>query len=35
VVRELTPVQMEGLRTSAKNYIENSRRFKSGLKKIV
>jgi len=35
VVRELTPAQIEGLRNSAKHYIENAHRFKSGLKKIV
>jgi len=35
VVRELTPQQIEGLRNSAKHYIENAHRFQSGLKKIV
>lgn len=35
VVRELTPAQIEGLRTSAKHYIQNAHRFQSGLKKIV
>ena len=35
VVRELSPAQIEGLRTSAKHYIENAHRFQSGLKKIV
>lgn len=34
VVRQLTPEQMEGLRLSALHYIENARRFKSGLRKI-
>lgn len=34
VVRELTPEQIEGLRQSAFHYVENARRFKSGLKKI-
>ena len=35
VVRELTPEQIEGLRRSAKHYIENAERFKTGLKKIA
>ena len=35
VVRELTPEQIQGLRMSAKHYIENAHRFQSGLKKIV
>ena len=34
VVRQLTPEQIQGLRQSAKHYIENARRFKAGLKKI-
>ena len=34
VVRQLTPEQIQGLRTSAKHYIENARRFKTGLKKL-
>jgi carbonic anhydrase/acetyltransferase-like protein (isoleucine patch superfamily) len=34
VVRQLTPEQIEGLRQSAKHYIENAHRFKVGLKKI-
>ena len=34
VVRELSPEQIEGLRQSAKHYVENARRFKAGLKKI-
>ena len=34
VVRELSPEQIEGLRQSAKHYIENAHRFKAGLKKI-
>jgi carbonic anhydrase/acetyltransferase-like protein (isoleucine patch superfamily) len=35
VVRELSPEQIEGIRTSAKNYVLNAKRFQSGLKKIV
>ena len=35
VVRELTPEQQAGLRLSALHYIENARRFKTGLKKIA
>jgi len=35
VVRELSPEQIEGLRQSARNYIQNARRFKAGLKKIA
>jgi carbonic anhydrase/acetyltransferase-like protein (isoleucine patch superfamily) len=35
VVRQLTPEQIEGLRRSAQHYMENVRRFKWGLKKIV
>ena len=34
VVRELSPEQIEGLRQSARHYVENARRFKAGLKKI-
>jgi carbonic anhydrase/acetyltransferase-like protein (isoleucine patch superfamily) len=34
VVRELTPEQIEGLRESARVYMQNARRFKAGLKKI-
>ncbi len=34
VVRQLTPEQIEGLRWSARHYIENGRRFRQGLKKI-
>jgi len=33
VVRQLTPEQMQGLRESAKRYIENAQRYKAGLKK--
>ncbi len=35
VVRQLTPEQMEGLRESARRYIENAQRYKAGLKKIA
>lgn len=35
VVRQLTPEQIEGLRQSARHYIDNARRFQSGLKKIA
>jgi carbonic anhydrase/acetyltransferase-like protein (isoleucine patch superfamily) len=35
VVRELTPEQIEGLRMSAKHYMNNALRFKYGLKKIA
>jgi carbonic anhydrase/acetyltransferase-like protein (isoleucine patch superfamily) len=34
VVRELSPAQIEGLKASARHYIENSRRYSTGLKKI-
>lgn len=34
VVKQLTPEQIEGLRYSAQNYVENARRFKKGLRKI-
>jgi len=34
VVRPLSPQQIEGLRQSARHYVENARRFKAGLKKI-
>ena len=33
-VRQLTPEQMEGLRQSARHYIENAQRFRHTLKKI-
>ena len=33
-VRQLTPAQMEGLRQSAKHYVENAQRFRHTLKKI-
>jgi carbonic anhydrase/acetyltransferase-like protein (isoleucine patch superfamily) len=34
-VRMLSPEQIEGLRQSAKHYVENARRFQAGLKKIA
>ncbi len=34
VVRQLSPEQIEGLRQSARNYVENARRFKRGLRKL-
>lgn len=34
VVRALTPEQIEGLRQSARHYVENARRFRAGLKKL-
>lgn len=33
-VRQLTPEQIEGLKTGAQHYVENARRYKAGLKKI-
>lgn len=33
-VRQLTPEQIEGLRRSAKHYVDNARRFKTGLRKL-
>lgn len=35
VVRQLTPEQIEGLRQSARHYVENARRFNVGLRKVV
>jgi len=35
VVRTLTPEQIEGLRQSAQHYIDNARRYRNGLKKLV
>jgi carbonic anhydrase/acetyltransferase-like protein (isoleucine patch superfamily) len=35
VVRQLTPEQIEGLKMSAQHYVENARRYKTGLKKIT
>jgi carbonic anhydrase/acetyltransferase-like protein (isoleucine patch superfamily) len=34
VVRQLTPEQIEGLRRSARHYMDNARRYRTGLKKI-
>lgn len=34
VVKQLLPEQMEGLRQSARHYMENARRFKQGLRRI-
>ena len=34
VVRQLTPEQIEGLRASARHYIQNAQRYRAGLKKI-
>lgn len=33
-VRQLSPEQIEGLRRSARHYIDNARRFKAGLRKL-
>lgn len=33
-IRQLSPEQVEGLRQSAKHYIDNARRFKAGLRRI-
>ena len=33
-VRTLTPEQMQGLRQSARHYVQNARRFQAGLRKI-
>lgn len=35
VVRQLTPEQLQGLLQSAKHYVENAQRFRTGLKKIA
>lgn len=34
VVRQLTPEQIEGVRRSARHYVENGRRYRAGLKKV-
>ena len=34
VVKQLSPEQIEGLRRSARHYVENAHRFKKGLRKI-
>ena len=33
-VKQLSPEQIEGLRHSARHYVDNARRFKSGLRKL-
>ena len=33
-IRQLTPEQIEGLRHSARHYVDNARRFKGGLRKL-
>ena len=35
VIRQLTPEQIEGLKMSAQHYIDNARRYKAGLKRMV
>lgn len=35
VVRQLSAEQLEGLRQSARHYVDNARRFRTGLKKIA
>jgi carbonic anhydrase/acetyltransferase-like protein (isoleucine patch superfamily) len=34
-VRQLSPEQIEGLKMSAQHYMDNARRYKSGLKKVA
>ena len=34
-MRQLTPEQIEGLQRNARHYVENARRFKAGLRKLV
>jgi carbonic anhydrase/acetyltransferase-like protein (isoleucine patch superfamily) len=34
-VRQLSPEQIEGLKMSAKHYVDNARRYKTGFKKIA
>lgn len=34
-VRQLSPEQIEGLKTIARHYVDNARRYKAGLKKIA
>jgi len=34
-VRQLSPEQIQGLKMSAKHYVDNARRYKTGLKKIA
>ena len=33
-VKQLSPEQIEGLRHSARHYVDNARRFKGGLRKL-
>ena len=33
-VRQLSPEQIEGLKMSAKHYVDNARRYKTGIKKV-
>jgi carbonic anhydrase/acetyltransferase-like protein (isoleucine patch superfamily) len=35
VIRQLSPEQIEGLRQSARHYVENANRYRNGLKKIA
>lgn len=35
VIRQLTPEQLQGLKQSAQHYVENARRFRTGLHKIA
>jgi carbonic anhydrase/acetyltransferase-like protein (isoleucine patch superfamily) len=35
VVRQLTPEQLQGLLTSAAHYVDNARRFRTGLNKVA
>ncbi|MEO6320128.1 MAG: gamma carbonic anhydrase family protein, partial [Polaromonas sp.] len=34
-VRQLSEAQIEGLKMSAQHYMENARRYKTGLKKLA
>ena len=34
VVKQLSPEQIEGLRRSARHYVDNARRFRNGLRKV-
>ena len=34
VVKQLSPEQIEGLRRSARHYVDNARRFKNGLRML-
>ena len=35
LIRQLTPEQIEGLKSSAQHYMDNAKRFKASLKKIA